>query len=185
MKKLDPKSNDDFDVLIDSRKIKGLEPGHDCYPVPDPSRDIEEGAKGTLQIKYQAEFDSDETETFYACADIKYVAASKFDTQVPCFNITSDEFIAPDPGKPSSGSGSNSGSDSGSSGSGSGSSKLGGGAIAGIVIGVAGGVSLLAVSYFFYRRYQQKRRIRLHELSVRNVKWDEVGNSVSGSTTTR
>ncbi|KAK2832030.1 hypothetical protein FQN49_006924 [Arthroderma sp. PD_2] len=173
----DPTSNDDFKVLIEPKRIKDVDPGHECYPIPDPPRDTEDGANATLQIKYEAQFDHAETETFYACADIKYVSVSKFDTQVPCFNVTSDEFIAPDPSStaqpgsnPKSGSDMAVGPERG----------LSGGAIAGIAIGVLAGVVLIVLSYFGYRKYHQRRRIRLHQLSVRNVKWDDVGNPVSG-----
>lgn len=175
--RLDPKSNDDFETLIEPKRIKSLEPGHECYPLPDPPRDIEDNANATLQIKYTAEFDSDEPETFYACADITYVAASKFDDQIPCFNVTSDEFVSPNPSSTGSSS-SKSSEDSDSSNSGS--SGLSGGAIAGIVVGsLAGGTVLLALAFFAYRRYQRERRIKLHEMSVRNVKWDDTGKSYS------
>lgn len=31
-------------------------------------------------------------DTFYACADIKFVAGRTFTATIPCFNVTSDEF---------------------------------------------------------------------------------------------
>ena len=176
---LDPKSNGDFETVIESKRIKTLEPGHECYRLPDPPRDIEDGANATVQLKYTAEFDSDEPETFYACADITYVAASKFDDQVACFNVTSDEFVSPNPSSTSgSSSKPNEDSDSKSDSSDSGSGGLSGGAIAGIVVGsLAGATTLLVLAFFAYRRYQREKRIKLHERSVRNVKWDETGKS--------
>ncbi|EEP75980.1 conserved hypothetical protein [Uncinocarpus reesii 1704] len=171
----DPKLNDDFELLIEPKRIDSLEPGHECYPLPSPPRDIEEGANATLQLKYLSEFDSKETETFYACADIKFVAASKFTKQIPCFNVTSDDFVAPSPSSTSSSTPSKETSNSDSVSS-KGSNGLSGGGIAGVVVGIVAGLALIGLGFFLARRYQQKKRIRLHELSVRSVKWDDVGN---------
>ncbi|PGH23678.1 hypothetical protein AJ80_02284 [Polytolypa hystricis UAMH7299] len=187
----DPQSNSDFEVLINPKRIDDIDPGHMCYSLPDPPRDIEDGMNATVQIKYRSEFDEDEMQTFYACTDLTYVAPSKFTTQIPCFNVTSEEFAEKDDDKPKPKSTSDSkpkttsesSSDSDSSSSDSGSGGLGGGAIAGIVVGSVAGAALIFLAGFVYRRSVQKKRIRLHELSVRNVKWDNVGNRMSDSTT--
>lgn len=61
--------------------------------------------------------------------------------------------------------------ENGQSGSGGG---LSGGAIAGIVIGSVVGVVLIAtILFFFYRRDQREKRLTEHQISNRNVKWDE------------
>lgn len=101
---------------------------------------------------------------------------SKFTDQIPCFNMTSDEFVSSDP----HGSDDDDGDD-GDDSKGGGSSGLSGGAIAGIVVGIVGGLGLVVASYFMYRKYQQDRRIRLHEMSVRSVKWDGVSTPSRGS----
>ncbi len=56
--------------------------------VPDAPRDVQAGANATLQIVYTSAFDSPSNETFYACADITYVRAADFHTEIPCFNAT-------------------------------------------------------------------------------------------------
>jgi hypothetical protein len=70
----DPTSNDDFELLIDAHHIPDVDPGHECYPLPQNfSAGIAEGANATLQLVYIADFDDDgeehgQNETFYACA---------------------------------------------------------------------------------------------------------------------
>lgn len=166
-------------------RIPELNEGHQCYPIPNPAADVEAGANATLQIKYTSDFDTDLNETFYACADITYVATSQFNVQVPCFNATTDDFSLPeendddgDDDNSSTSTGSAAGASSTASGavtasSGS-SSGLSGGAIAGIVVGVVGGLLFLAGGFFFlWRRGQRNRRLRQQQANVRNVKWEE------------
>jgi hypothetical protein len=70
----DPTSNDDFELLIDAHHIPDLDPGHECYGLPQNVSDgIRAGANATLQLIYLADFDDDgestgSNETFYACA---------------------------------------------------------------------------------------------------------------------
>jgi hypothetical protein len=70
----DPTSNDDFELLIDAHYIPDVDPGHECYPLPQNfSAGIAEGANATLQLVYIADFDDNgeengQNETFYACA---------------------------------------------------------------------------------------------------------------------
>ncbi|KAB8237553.1 uncharacterized protein BDW43DRAFT_307073 [Aspergillus alliaceus] len=177
--KNNPSTNDDFEAFIDGSSIKDIEPGHECYPVPNPSIDVEEGSNATFQIKYTSDFETDKNETYYACADVRYVAASKFTTQVPCFNVTADEFTAATttaavPGATAT-SGSSSSSSNGmdatnakSSGSG-----LSGGAIAGIVVGCVAAVVIAIAFLFGSRRFLQKYRSYRQKASVRNVDWAE------------
>ncbi|KAF2462020.1 hypothetical protein BDY21DRAFT_330284 [Lineolata rhizophorae] len=91
----DPSENSDFETLITTR-IAELDPGHACYSVPDPPRDVIDGTNATIQLRYTSDFDTDTNETFYACADITYVSSARFDTEIPCFNVTSDNFTASD-----------------------------------------------------------------------------------------
>ncbi|KAM5383498.1 hypothetical protein ACJZ2D_001947 [Fusarium nematophilum] len=66
----DPKSNSDFETLIEADWFRSIDPGHTCVQVPDAPGDVSPGDNATLQIKYIATFDNPENETFYACADI-------------------------------------------------------------------------------------------------------------------
>jgi len=68
--------------------MRELDKGHTCVPIADPPSSVKAGANATLQIKYISEFDKPENETFYACADITYVALSDFKDTIPCFNVT-------------------------------------------------------------------------------------------------
>ncbi|GAB1197535.1 hypothetical protein APSETT444_006832 [Aspergillus pseudonomiae] len=173
---MDPSTNDDFEPFIDGSRIKDIEPGHECYPVPNPSIDVEEGMNATFQIKYTSDFDTDKNETYYACADVRYVAASKFTTQVPCFNVTADEFTAVTSPTATAGATATAGSSSSSSkdsGTKESSSGLSGGAIAGIVVGCVAAVVIALAVLFGYRRFLQKYRSYRQKASVRNVDWAE------------
>ena len=130
----------------------------------------------TFQIKYTSDFDTDKNETYYACADVTYIAASKFTYQVPCFNVTSDEFTevtttTATGSTATSTSKSDTAKDSGTT-SGK-SSGLSGGAIAGIVVGSVAGLGLGIALLFFYRRLLQKYRFLRQKASARNVDWNE------------
>lgn len=144
--------------------------GHTCVPIADAPSEVKAGSNATLQIKYTANFDKPENETFYACADITFVEWSKFDVQIPCFNATQPE---PDSGKGKAGASATPTPTPDSSKKG-GKSGLSGGAIAGIVIGCVVGVALLAAAaLLMYRRKQQRDRISRQQNSARGVKWDE------------
>ncbi|KAL2819205.1 hypothetical protein BJX63DRAFT_31587 [Aspergillus granulosus] len=184
--KNNPTTNEDFNIIVDQRRIQEIDEGHTCYAVPNPGVDTEEGMNATFQIKYTADFETDKNETYYACADVTYVAASKFTYQVPCFNATVDEFTLTDSDDDdsSSSNNSNSNSDSASSGSsietgssGGGGGGLSGGAIAGIVVGAVAALAIALVLLFGYRRLLQKYRGLRQKTSVRNVDWaaDESG----------
>lgn len=169
----DPTTNEDFESFIDSTSISEVNPGHECYSVPNPSIDVEEGMNATFQIKYTSDFDTDKNETYYACADVTYIAASKFTYQVPCFNVTSDEFTemtttaasgSTATAKPDTTKNSGTTSQKGSG--------LSGGAIAGIVVGSVAGLGLGIALLFFYRRLLQKYRFLRQRNSTRNVDWN-------------
>ncbi|KAL0937781.1 GPI-anchored protein [Colletotrichum truncatum] len=181
----DPKSNSDFTTLIKEQSVADLNPGHTCVDIPNPPSQITAGSNATLQIIYRADWDAPHNQTFYACADIRYVEAANFVTRIPCFNATEpgeDDIAAT--AKPSSSSAAgNSGS---SSSSGGGSKGLSGGAIAGIVIGAVAGVALLiGAALFFYRRSQQQKRnsrlARMEENARNSEHWNAAKDSTSQS----
>lgn len=170
---LDPTTNDDFEPFIDGSSLSDVNPGHECYSVPNPSIDVEEGMNATFQIKYTSDFDTDKNETYYACADVSYIAASKFTYQVPCFNVTSDEFIEV---TTTAASGSTATAKSDNTNGGDTTSQKGsglsGGAIAGIVVGSVAGLAIGIALLFFYRRLLQKYRFLRQRTSTRNVGWN-------------
>ncbi|CAH0052411.1 unnamed protein product [Clonostachys solani] len=189
----DPKSNSDFTTLISPSKFKEMELGHTCVDVTDPPNSVTSGDYATLQMIYVSEFDHNENETFYACADIKFVEASAFKTTIPCFNATEDDdgnttnewtyhhtstsasSAASSTSTSSSSQNSADGSNDGSSsGGGSGLSK---GGIAGAVVGsVVGACLILAAALFLYRRSAQKNRV------IRQQKFEQGLGKDSAST---
>lgn len=160
----DPKTNDDFSVLLPPTSLADLDPGHLCIPVPDPPAfaGAVDGTNATLQIKYLAVFDMPGVnQTFYACSDIIYVNPARFSTFVPCFNSSNFDqqpSATPVPAAPSAG-----GSKSG----------LSGGAVAGIVIGVVAGLSALAAAAFFWRKKQRSALRARMDASLRGVRWED------------
>jgi hypothetical protein len=64
-----------------------------CYALPESPRAVTDGSNATIQLKYTSDFGTDRNQTFYACADITYVDSAAFTTQIPCFNVTSEEFV--------------------------------------------------------------------------------------------
>ncbi|KAJ5505031.1 hypothetical protein N7463_007905 [Penicillium fimorum] len=172
--KSNPTTNADFEPFIDGSSLSDVEPGHECYSVPNPSVDVEEGANATFQIKYTSDFDTDKNETYYACADVTYVAASKFTYQVPCFNVTTEEF-AEVTSTAAAGSTATAKSDTSKNTSPTSEkdSGLSGGAIAGIVVGSVAGLAIGVALLFFYRRLLQKYRFFRQKASTRNVDWNE------------
>ncbi|CAG8007076.1 unnamed protein product [Penicillium nalgiovense] len=172
--KSNPTTNDDFETFIDSSTLSDVDPGHECYSVPNPSIDVEEGMNATFQIKYTSDFDTDKNETYYACADVTYIPASKFTYQVPCFNVTSDEFTEVTTTTAAGSTATaklDTAKDSGTTSEKS--SSLSGGAIAGIVVGSVAGLGLGIALLFFYRRLLQKYRFLRQKTSARNVDWNE------------
>lgn len=139
--------------------LKDIQLGHTCVTLPDAPSSVKAGGNATLQIKYIADFDKPENQTFYACSDITYVALSDFKTSIPCFNATE-----PTPPK-SSGSATPTPTPATNKKSG-----LSGGAIAGIVIGSLAGVGLIAAAgLFIFRRKQQRLRLLRQQNSERGI----------------
>jgi len=173
----DPHSQFDFQTLV-QLPITEIDPGHTCFPIPNPPTGTAPGTNATLQIRYTADFDLPQNQTFYACADITYVPASEINqADVPCFNATDpndvpaptgtgipDNLPGHDGNPPLS-------TNKPSSGGGGGLSK---GAIAGIVVGTLVGLSLIAgLALLFYRERQRKNRLIRQRDSGRGVPWSE------------
>ncbi|RAK95920.1 copper acquisition factor BIM1-like domain-containing protein [Aspergillus ibericus CBS 121593] len=154
-----PTSNADFVTTVSGKSFPDVEPGHECYSVPNPPSNITSGANATLQLKYVSDFDNDGNETYYACADIVYVPYSSFTTDIPCFNVSEADTT-------SSSSSSSSTSSSSSSSSSGRSHGLSGGDIAGIVVGSVAGAVLLGAAAFFLGRYWQKKVQREHAVAM-------------------
>ncbi|TQV95624.1 hypothetical protein V2A60_000809 [Cordyceps javanica] len=168
----EPKSNSDFNKLIDMETFKDIKLGHTCVTLPNVPSSVKAGTNATLQIKYIADFDKPENQTFYACSDITYVELSDFKVSIPCFNATE-----PTPGsndgssKTGSGGSSSSSTSTAAAGSSGKKSGLSGGAIAGIVIGSIAGVGLIAAAALvIFRRKQQRLRVLRQQNSERG-KW--------------
>ncbi|KAM5344970.1 hypothetical protein ACJ41O_010832 [Fusarium nematophilum] len=198
----DPKSNSDFETLIEADWFRSIDPGHTCVQVPDAPGDVSPGDNATLQIKYIATFDNPENETFYACADITYVTFDDFDQSIPCFNATrpggddgddddddphhfddDDDEKDDDDDDDDDDNSSSSGSESGSSNKDKGSSGLSGGATAGIVIGSLAGVAFVALAAFLlYRRKSRKEGAIRQQQTARGVSWDDQPPKTSQST---
>ncbi|RHZ45931.1 uncharacterized protein CDV56_101901 [Aspergillus thermomutatus] len=173
--KNNPLSNDDFETFISATRIPDIEVGHECYPVPNVPADVEAGSNATFQIKYTSDEDgAAKNETYYACADIIYVPTSQFTYQVPCFNVTADEFTAvtTTASAGSTATGTSSSSMATAKDAKKSSSGLSGGAIAGIVVGSVAAVAIGAILLFGYRRLLQKYRFMRQKASTRNVNWD-------------
>lgn len=186
-------SNDDFDTLIDAEHFHEIDPGHTCVPVEDAPSSVNAGDLATLQVKYIAEFDTPNNQTFYACADIVFVELSNFDIKVPCFNATEpedDDGAGPDwdfhddddekdddeedkEEASASPSADPSNDDDDGEKSGGGNGGLSGGAIAGIVVGVVAGLALIGAGLFFYRRKQQKSQKVRQQNTSRGVEWSQ------------
>lgn len=163
--KLDPQTVSDFSMLIAPNDFPTLDPGHMCVSVPNAPSSTRAGSNATLQIMYVAGFDTPgNNDTFYACADIKFVPADQFTIRIPCFNATEENSIEDVDGP----SGHDSAEEERHK------KALSGGAIAGIVVGVvAFVVFLLAAAGLWYRERKQKNRLRRQQASLRGVKWNE------------
>jgi hypothetical protein len=192
----DPQNQSDFSYSLTTVPISEIDPGHTCFSIADPPPSTPEGTNATIQIKYTADFDRPENQTFYACADITYVAAANFNSaDILCFNATDDEDV---PAPTATGTPTNlpghgaagppldtpeSDAQSGSESAGAGGLSKGG--IAGAVVGSVLGVALIAgLAFLFYRERQKKMRLVAQRDSGRGVKWvEEPGkDSVSADT---
>lgn len=163
----DPKSNADFTQLISAAAFREMDKGHTCVNVADAPAAVQPGSNATFQIKYIADFDKPENQTFYACADIYYKSAiaDMGPSANLCFNATEPNS---DTNKPT-----NTPAPGNSPSKSSGGGGLSGGAIAGIVIGSLAGVALVGAGAFMvYRRKQRRLNAARQAHSARGVKWD-------------
>lgn len=148
--------------------------GHTCLPIGDAPSTVQAGSNATLQIKYIADFDKPENQTFYACADISYVAnlQEMGEASAMCFNATEpgDDSKKPKPSAAPEDSSSHK------------KSGLSGGAIAGIVVGCVVGVGAVAAAgLLLYRRKHQRLAALRQQPSSRGVKWDQGSEASRGS----
>ncbi|KAF2219151.1 hypothetical protein BDZ85DRAFT_268995 [Elsinoe ampelina] len=189
-----PQSESDFSVVIDDARLTELDPGHACFAVPDPPSGTQADSNATLQIRYTSDFETDKNETFYACADIRYVLTQDFSYNVPCFNASVDDFTLPAATATPSSSGTAASATTTPSGSAVPSSQtetdsgsgLSGGAIAGVVIGAIAGVALLVGGLLFlWRRKQQQNRNAQIAQSSRHVAWDGSGEQRKQSSSSK
>ena len=182
----DPKSQSDFTYILDPIPINELDPGHTCLSIADPPSAIAYGTNATIQLRYTADFDRPENQTFYACTDITYVRSADFDASaVPCFNATEDVDV-PAPtstGTPTDlpGHGDDetpqvtstaSTTPEATQGSQTSVVTLSKGAIAGAVVGAVVGFALIVgLGLLFYRERQKKMRLERQRNSARGVAW--------------
>lgn len=88
----DPKAATDFQPLIENVTLRELDIGISCISVPDAPSFVEAGHKATLQLRYLSDFGSpSNNKSFFACADITYVAPSDVPYWVPCLNTTAPD----------------------------------------------------------------------------------------------
>lgn len=151
-----PTSQSDFGRQV-VHNTTDVDPGHQCYKLDNRQLEgITAGTNATIQLEYWAEFEGEnngKNQSFFACADITFVEAQNFNLQVPCFNVTSEDFNAPTPtGSPRSSSTGLTSSQPPSSNQSS--SGLSSGAKAGIAVGsiVAGLAVFGAIGFFLWRR---------------------------------
>ncbi|KAF2683347.1 hypothetical protein K458DRAFT_368573 [Lentithecium fluviatile CBS 122367] len=151
-----PTTQADFDdQVVDN--ITDVDPGHQCYKF-DALENIVAGTNATIQLEYWAEYEGENNgnnQSFFACADITFVETTKFTAQVPCFNVTSEEFDAPTPTPSTAGVPSPTGltSQEPSAESAASYAGLSTGAKVGIAMGsVIGGLALIGVVAFFVWR---------------------------------
>ncbi|KKY17475.1 gpi anchored protein [Phaeomoniella chlamydospora] len=183
----DPTSNDEFETIVSSSNYPELDPGHECYSVPNPPSSVVSGSNATLQLKYVSDFDTDTNETYYACADITYVPLSEFTEDVLCFNVSTEDTEVTTSSVGASGTASSTSSSTaasatttttGTSSANSNASQksrhnggLSGGAIAGVVVGSVAGAALLALAAVYLWRYRQKKVQRDRVVALRMGDW--------------
>ncbi|EFX02232.1 cytokine inducing-glycoprotein [Grosmannia clavigera kw1407] len=176
-----PLTNSDFEVLVSSKRIKDLYEGHTCIILPNPPSNISVGDVATLQVIYESVWDdSTVNQTFYACADIKYILDADFTQNSYCFNATTDSNTAATTTATSS-----SGTESISTSSSKKSKKgISNGAIAGAVVGSVCGAAILVVAGFLlYRLGATHQRQLLMRYHMNNMALGEMGNKTPESTT--
>ncbi|KAH7348228.1 hypothetical protein BKA66DRAFT_516680 [Pyrenochaeta sp. MPI-SDFR-AT-0127] len=150
-----PTAQSDFDDQV-VENITDIDPGHQCYKL-ERLEGIAPGTNATIQMEYWAEFEGENNgnnQSFFACVDITFVETKDFTIQVPCFNVTSDNFAAPTPSSTSTPSGGGLSASPTPSAAASSGGGLSTGAKAGIAVGaVIAGLALFgAIGFFLWRR---------------------------------
>ncbi|KAF2014867.1 hypothetical protein BU24DRAFT_423773 [Aaosphaeria arxii CBS 175.79] len=187
-----PTKQEDFEAITGN--VSEIDPGHQCYKL-NQIEGKTTGDNATIQMEYWAEFEGEndgKNQSFFACADVTFVQAKDFTTQVPCFNVTSEEFIEPTPSASPSASatGSSSGASSTSgvpaeSGKGSSGGGLSTGAKAGIAVGaIVGGLGLIgAIAFFVFRRGKATglKNKDAYELRAKKLNNDNEGTSTASA----
>ncbi|EPE32751.1 hypothetical protein GLAREA_07885 [Glarea lozoyensis ATCC 20868] len=154
---LDPTAQGSFNEQI-VHNITEVNPGHQCYRVPSTPDNISAGANATIQLEYWSTYENEPIQSFYACADVTLIEASTFVGTIPCFNVTSTDFVAPST-TPSTATPPDSSVAPTLYVSASSSRSLSEGAIAGIAVGsVVGGLALIAIVAFVLLRRRKTNR---------------------------
>ncbi|TRX96317.1 hypothetical protein FHL15_002589 [Xylaria flabelliformis] len=163
----DPTVQSQFSQQVIS--VPEVESGHQCYKVADIPDSVVAGSNATIQLEYWSNIDNElggRNQSFFACADITFVEAADFTSQVPCFNITTSDFNTPEPSatdKPN-----NTGDANNSKPSPSG--KLSTGATAGIAVGViVASLLIIGVAAFVILR-KRGRNAMNHEAQSSQAK---------------
>ncbi|KAI0537940.1 hypothetical protein GGR58DRAFT_469976 [Xylaria digitata] len=145
----DPTLQSQFTQQVASVAV--VESGHQCYKIDAIPSTVAAGSNATIQLEYWSNIDNElggRNQTFFACADITFVEAADFSTQVPCFNVTSSDFNTPESSSTASAEAPDNTSVSNSNGG------LTTGAIAGIAVGVvvASLIVIGVVAFVVFRR---------------------------------
>ncbi|EJT75731.1 hypothetical protein GGTG_05662 [Gaeumannomyces tritici R3-111a-1] len=144
----DPKSNSDFTQQAVSHTIGRVEAGHQCYRLAAVPSTVKAGDNATIQLEYRSKFKTENDgrdQTFYACADIQFVDTTAFKSNIPCFNVTSEEFVPPQGSSPNPSTTENASA-----------GGLSTGAIAGIAVGTIVG-SLAVVGLVAFLVFKKRR----------------------------
>ncbi|KAL8377127.1 hypothetical protein RB595_008005 [Gaeumannomyces hyphopodioides] len=144
----DPKSNSDFTQQAVSHTIGRVEAGHQCYRLAAVPSAVKAGDNATIQLEYRSKYKTENDgrdQTFYACADIQFVDTAAFKSNIPCFNVTSEEFVTPQGSSPSPSTTENASA-----------GGLSTGAIAGIAVGTIVG-SLAVVGLIAFLVFKKRR----------------------------
>ncbi|KAI0551717.1 hypothetical protein F4679DRAFT_122675 [Xylaria curta] len=169
----DPTVQSQFSHQIVS--VPEVESGHQCYKVADIPDSVVAGSNATIQLEYWSNMDDElggHNQSFFACADITFVEAADFTAQVPCFNITADDFNSPEPSSPAA----NDTGDADNSNP-SPSGKLSTGATAGIAVGVIlTSLLIIGVAAFAILRKRGKHAINNEAQSSQAKDVIEIGS---------
>ncbi|KAH7132271.1 hypothetical protein B0J11DRAFT_521304 [Dendryphion nanum] len=178
---------------ITNENATDIDPGHQCYKL-NQIEGKTAGQNATIQMEYWAEYEGENNgnnQSFFACADITFVESKDFTTQIPCFNVTTDNFNEPTPTgtKPTS-SATNLGSSSSNSASSIPAPSSGGlstGAKAGIAVGaIVGGLAIIgAIAFFIFRHGKQTGLQNRNSYELRAAKLNDGDASTKSTPSTR